>query len=304
MGGVIESDLTSARAAVRSALPPYGLWLSGPKLPAGAAELADLAAELDASPYGAVWLGGSPGADLPRVRELLGGSERLVVGTSILNIWLTPAQDVAPTADEVRRRFGHRFVLGVGAGHRASTERLTDQKYERPYSRLAAYLDELDAASPPVPAAGRAVAALGPRAVALAGERTLGALPYLTTPEHTAEARAGLGTDPLLVPEQGVVLEADPARAREVARASLANYFQLPNYTRSWLRLGFTEDDVAPPGSDRLIDAIVAWGEPDAVAARLAEHLAAGADQVAVQPLAAEGIPHDMWRRLAAALPG
>jgi probable F420-dependent oxidoreductase len=300
---MFESDLTSAQEALRATLTPYGLWLSGPKLPADSAELADLAAELDTTPYGGLWLGGSPGADLPRVRELLAGSRRLVVGTSILNVWLTGAQEVAPAAAEVHAAYGARFVLGIGAGHRAAVERLTGQTYEKPFSKVASFLDELDAATPPVPASRRAVAALGPKTVRLSGERSLGALPYLVTPEHTRDAREILGAAPILVPEQGVVLEADASRAREIARAALANYFDLPNYTNSWRRLGFTEDDVAAPGSDRLIDAIVAWGSPDTVAARLAEHLEAGADQVAVQPLAAEGIPHDMWRRLAEALP-
>jgi probable F420-dependent oxidoreductase len=304
MAPMADSDLTTARETLRSALTPYGLWFRGPGLTEDAAELADLAAELDGTPYGAVWLGGSPGAELPRVRELLAGSRRLVVGTSILNIWFTPAQEVAPGAAEVRASYGSRFVLGVGAGHRAAVERATDQTYERPYSRLAAYLDELDAASPQVPASWRAAAALGPKTVQLAGERSLGALPYLVTPEHTHDAREILGPGPLLVAEHGVVLEEDPSRAREVARAALEYYFALPNYTNSWRRLGFTEDDVAAPGSDRLIDAIVAWGSPETVAARLGEHLAAGADQVAVQPLApGGGIPHDVWRRLAEALP-
>jgi probable F420-dependent oxidoreductase len=298
MAGMFDSDLTSARAALRSKLTPYGLWFPGPALPSDAAGLGELAAELDASPYGAVWLGGSPRADLPRVRELLGGSSRLVVGTSILNIWLTAAADAAPGVAEVRGTYGDRFVLGVGAGHQASTERLTDQRYEKPYSKLAAYLDELDAATPAVPASWRAVAALGPRTVALAGERTLGALPYLTTPEHTREARQILGADPVLVVEQGVVLEENPARAREIAREALAYYVALPNYTNAWRRLGFTEEDVA--GSDRLIDAVVAWGSPAAVAARLREHLDGGADQVAVQPLGAS--KHDEWRALAGAL--
>jgi probable F420-dependent oxidoreductase len=297
-----DSDLTTARSALRASLTPYGLWVRGPRLPSGGAELADLAAELDESPFGTMWLGGSPGADLPHVRELLGGSRRLVVGTSILNVWLTPAPDVAPAVAEVAGEFGGRFVLGVGAGHRSIVESVSDQTYERPYSRVAAYLEELDAATPPVPASRRAVAALGPRTVALAGERSLGALPFLTTPAHTRDARAILGAEPLLVVEQGVVLESDPETARSVARTALEYYFALPNYVNSWRRLGFSEADVAAPGSDRLIDALVAWGDVDDVAARLAAHLEAGADQVAAQPLS-PGSPEGEWRRLAAALP-
>ena len=296
-----DTDLTSARDALRASLTPYGLWVRGPRLPSGAAELADLAAELDESPYGAMWLGGSPGADLPAVRELLGGSRRLVVGTSILNVWLTPAQDVAPAAAEVADGFAGRFVLGVGAGHRSIVESVSDQTYERPYSRVAAYLGELDDATPPVPASRRAVAALGPRTVALARDRSLGALPFLTTPSHTREARGILGAGPLLVAEQGVVLESDPERARSLARRALEYYFSLPNYLNSWRRLGFSDEDVAAPGSDRLIDAVVAWGTADEVAARLAAHLEAGADQVAVQPLS-PGSPVDEWRVLAPAL--
>jgi probable F420-dependent oxidoreductase len=299
---MFDSDLTSARAALRERLTPYGLWLGGPRLTEDAAELADLAAELDESPFGSLWLGGTPGADLPRVRELLGGSSSLLVGTSIVNIWMTAAAEVAGPAAGVRAEYGDRFVLGVGVGHQPAVEK-TGRTYEKPYSKLVGYLDELDAATPVVPPAWLAVAALGPKTVALSGERTLGALPYLTTPSHTRDARSILGADPLLVVEQGVVLESDPAQAREVARAALAYYFALPNYTNSWRRLGFTDDDVTAPGSDRLIDAVVAWGTPEAVAARLREHLDAGADQVAVQPLGvAREVQHDDWRRLAPAL--
>jgi probable F420-dependent oxidoreductase len=302
MAHMFDSDLTSARAALRERLTPYGLWIGGPRLTSDAAELADLAAEIDESPFGALWLGGSPGADLPRVRELLGGASSLLVATSIVNIWVTAPAAVAGPAAAVRAEFGDRFVLGVGAGHRAAVERDTGQAYEKPYSKLVAYLDELDETSPAVPPSWRAVAALGPRTVALAGERTLGALPYLTAPSHSAEARSILGAEPVLVVEQGVVLESDPAVAREVAREALTYYFDLPNYTNSWLRQGFTQEDIAAPGTDRLIDAIVAWGSPEVVAGRLREHLDAGADQVAVQPLGAGKVSHDVWRRLAPAL--
>jgi probable F420-dependent oxidoreductase len=302
---MFDSDLTMARDALRLALTPYGLWVPGPGLPADATELADLAAELDTTPFGGLWLGGSPAADLPRVRELMAGSRRLVVGTSVLNVWLNDAPAVAAAAREVRAEHGRRFVLGVGAGHRAIVERVSDQRYEKPYSKVVSFLDELDAASPAAPAAWRAVAALGPRTLQLAGERSLGAVPLLTTPDHTRQARELFGAGPLLVPEQGVLLESHPSRAREQAREALAYYFSLPNYTNAWRRLGFGEDDVAAPGSDRMIDALVAWGSPEAVAARLREHLDAGADQVAVQPLAPRGapVPHDTWRRLAQVLP-
>jgi probable F420-dependent oxidoreductase len=186
---------------------------------------------------------------------------------------------------EPHYRLSGRFVLGIGAGHPEHT-----QEYRKPYDALVDYLDELDAAM--VPTSRRVLAALGPRVLRLAAERSAGAHPYLTTPEHTAEARELVGPSVFLAPEHKVVLTTDPAEARAVGREVVGFYLGLRNYVNNWLRLGFTEDDVRKPGSDRLIDAVVAYGTPDAIAARVNEHLEAGADHVAIQVLGGSGEDH------------
>jgi probable F420-dependent oxidoreductase len=240
---------------------------------------AETLAELEELGVGTLWLGGSPDPDLRSVEELLDNSTTLTVATGIVNVWARPAAVAAESRARVLARHPGRFLLGVGASHRV----LVGDAYVRPYEKLVSYLDDLDAAG--VPVDGRVLAALGPRVLRLAAERTGGAHPYLVTPEHTARAREILGTDRLLVPEQKVVLSTDPEQARALARRRLAMYLELPNYTNSWLRQGFTEDDIAGGGSDRLVDAMVAWGDEDAVRARIEEHRSAGADQVALQVL-------------------
>ena len=168
---------------------------------------------------------------------------------------------------------------------------------------MAAYLDALDKTDPPVPADARVLAALGPKMLRLAAERAAGAHPYLTTPDHTRQAREILGPEPLLAPEQRVVLETDPAAARELGRRHLAIYLQLPNYTNNLRRMGFTDDDFAGGGSDRLVDAIVAWGDVDALVARVRAHHDAGAAHVCIQVLTADprALPLTEWRTLAVA---
>jgi probable F420-dependent oxidoreductase len=241
-------------------------WLEEPE---ALSELAELG-------FDTLWLGGSPPADLAQVERLLATTTRLVVATGIVNVWEAPADTVAAS---YRRIASDRLLLGIGVGHRIAV----GDAYVRPYEKLAGYLDDLDAGG--VPAAARALAALGPRVLRLAADRTAGAHPYLVTPEHTARAREILGAGPLLVPEHKVVLETDPATARSIGRERLAPYLKMENYTNNWRRLGFTDDDLAAGGSDRLVDAMVAWGDEEAIRARVAEHLAAGADQVAVQVL-------------------
>ncbi|MER2093254.1 MAG: TIGR03620 family F420-dependent LLM class oxidoreductase, partial [Saccharopolyspora rectivirgula] len=196
-----------------------------------------------------------------------------------------------------------RLLLGLGSSHAPLVEGETGQRYAKPYSKLVSYLDELDAEPNPVPHESLALAALGPRTLALAGERTKGAHPYLTTPEHTAQAREILGSGPLLAPEQKVVLESDPDRARAIAREGVAFYLELPNYLNNWRRMGYEEADFADGGSDRLIDQLVAWGELDDVVRRINEHHEAGADHVTLQVLNGQpGLPRQEWRRLAEAL--
>jgi probable F420-dependent oxidoreductase len=195
-----------------------------------------------------------------------------------------------------------RFLLGLGVSHSALVEP-TGQRYQHLYRKLVEFLDGLDAAAPPVPPEGRALAALSPRVLKLAAERTAGAHPYLVTPEHTRRAREILGDGPLLAPEQKVVLSTDPARAREIGRGGLAMYLRLPDYVSNLRRLGYTDGDISGGGSDRLVDALVAWGDEDAIARRVAEHHAAGACHVCLQVLTGEqAVPWPQWRRLAAAL--
>jgi probable F420-dependent oxidoreductase len=261
----------------------------------------EAAAEVEELGFGALWLGAV--ADLGLAEQLLAATDRLVVATSIVNVWAVGADELAADVQRLEKAHPGRFLLGLGASH-APTVRALGRTYARPLAHLAGYLDALDAAPEPVPADRRVLAALGPKALALAAARSAGAHPYLVTPEHTRAARALMGPGPLLAPEQAVLLETDPATARAQARDGLAFYLGLPNYVRNLRALGFTDADLAGGGSDRLVDALVPWGTPDEVAARVAEHHAAGADHVAVQVVApaGTGLPRAQWRALAAAL--
>jgi probable F420-dependent oxidoreductase len=279
-----------------------GVWVGARNWPDDPGEVAAAFAELEALGYGAAWLGGAEG-DLVRPAQILAATSRLVAATGIVNVWSEPADEVAAAFHRVDGEYPDRLLLGIGAGHAKFVEQ-SGRQYRRPYSKVVAYLDELDAASPaPVPVAKRAVAALGPRTVRLAGERSLGAHPYLVTPEHTRLARDVLGAGPLLAPEQKVVLSADEDEVRRIAGPVVEFYLGLPNYVNNLRRIGFTDDDVRGSGSKRLVDALIAWGDPDTVAARIAEHHAAGADHVCVQVLTGRGgLPRDAWRVLAPAL--
>lgn len=237
-----------------------------------------LAHQIESLGYGAVWVGFSPAADLAWVEPALAQTTSLQLATGIVNIWAAPAPAVAESYHRIESAYPGRFLLGVGVGHAEHT-----QEYAKPYSALAHYLDALDAAM--VPTSRRVLAALGPKVLRLAAERSAGAHPYLTTPEHTARARELVGNSVFLAPEHKVVLTTDPAEARAVGRQAIDFYLGLSNYVNNWLRLGFTEDDVRKPGSDKLIDAVVAYGTPEAIARRLNEHLDAGADHVAIQVL-------------------
>jgi probable F420-dependent oxidoreductase len=238
----------------------------------------DLAAKIEALGYGAVWIGGSPDAELAWVDPALAQTSSLQVATGIVNIWSAPAPEVADSFARIEGAHPGRFLLGVGVGHREHTE-----EYVKPYDALVGYLDALDAAM--VPTSRRVLAALGPRVLRLAAERSAGAHPYLTTPEHTAKARELVGGSVFLAPEHKVVLTTDPGEARAIGRQTAERYLALSNYVNNLQRLGFTQDDVRSPGSDKLIDAVVAHGTPEAIARRLGEHCAAGADHVAIQVL-------------------
>ncbi len=254
----------------------------------------ELARDLEDLGYGAIWIGGSPRGARKIAERLLAGTDRIVIATGIVNMWATPATEAAASYHRLHDAYGGRFLLGVGIGHPEAT-----QEYRSPYETIVRYLDDLDAAD--VPAAGRVLAALGPRVLRLAAERTAGAHPYFTTPEHTRQARETLGAGPLLVPEQKVVLDTDEERARATAREAAKMYLGLRNYVGNFKRLGFTDADVAGGGSDALIDALVAQGDAAALAARVREHLDAGADQVAVQVLGDDD-PRPALRAVAEAL--
>src|SRR6201990_2219924 len=234
--------------------------------------------EIEALGYGAVWVGGSPPAELEWVEPILEATTNLQVATGIVNIWSAAAKPVAESFHRIDRAYPGRFLLGIGVGHPEAVS-----EYRKPYDALVEYLDQLDEHG--VPSNRRVVAALGPQVLKLSARRSAGAHPYLTTPEHTAQARELIGRDAFIAPEHKVVLTTDAEKARAAGRKALEIYLNLQNYLNNWKRLGFTDEEVAKPGSDRLVDAVVAYGTVDAIAARLKEHLDAGADHVPVQVL-------------------
>jgi probable F420-dependent oxidoreductase len=253
----------------------YGVWR-------GASQLTpELARGLEELGYGTLWVGGSPDGSLAGVQAMLEATNVLTLATGIVNIWSDPAPLVAASFRRIDARHPGRFLLGVGAGHREAV-----REYTRPYEALVCYVDTLLVEG--VPRDSLVLAALGPRVLRLAAERAGGAHPYLITPEHTRRAREIMGAGPLLAPEQKVVVEADPQRARAIGRPRVQRpYLGLVNYTSNLRRLGWGDDDLRDGGSDALIDALVAHGTASQVAARLAEHLDAGADHVCLQLLTA-----------------
>jgi probable F420-dependent oxidoreductase len=274
--------------------------------PARQREIGQGAAELEELGYGALWLGGSPA--LTRAEPVLAATSRVAVGTSILSIWDHTAAEVSAQHAELTAEHGNRLVLGLGVSHAEAQQdaRTAEELRSRPYSAMRSYLDELDAAPRPVPANRRALAALGPKMLRLSRDRALGALPYLVTTEHTEQARRELGPDALLAPELKVVLDTDIERARATARRYLSFYLALANYRNSWLRLGFTEDELADGGSDRLLDSVYALGDAETVRAKVDSFFDAGADHVAIQVVNGDtsgALPLAELRTLADALP-
>lgn len=285
-------------SALKETVGRYGIWSVGLRSedPSRRGELAEAAAELEQLGYGAVWLGGS--SAVRNAAPLMEATSALAVGTSIQSIWQYAAAESAAGFAELEKAHPGRFLLGLGVAHARNTA-----EYRRPYSAMAAYLDALDTAG--VPAGRRLLAALGPRTLELARDRAAGSIPYLVTPEHTARAREILGETPLLAPELKVVLEPDPTRARALVRGALGIQLTLPNYAGNFLRNGFTEDDLADGGSDRLVDAVSAWGGEARIRDRIDGFLAAGADHVALHVVdggPVDGLPREAWRRLAALL--
>jgi alkanesulfonate monooxygenase SsuD/methylene tetrahydromethanopterin reductase-like flavin-dependent oxidoreductase (luciferase family) len=236
--------------SLKPAVGRFGVWLGSRSVDP------ELAAEIESLGYGAAWIGGSPDADLAWAEPALAETTQLQLATGIVNIWAAPAAEVAASFHRIENAHPGRFLLGIGVGHPEHT-----QEYQKPYDALVSYLDDLDNAL--VPNSRRVLAALGPKVLHLVGNTVL------------------------LAPEHKVVLTTDAAEARAIGRKSVDFYLGLSNYVNNWLRLGFTDEDVRRPGSDRLIDALVAYGTPDAIARRLHEHLDAGADHVALQVLGA-----------------
>lgn len=266
-------------------------------------------AELDELGYGAVWVPEAVGRDaIANATLMLAGSPRIVLATGVANIYGRDAMAMNAAWRTISEAYPARFLLGLGVSHQPAVEALRGHTYGPPLAAMRAYLDRMDAslflAQEPSEEPRRVLAALGPKMLALAAERSWGAHTYFVPPEHTARAREVMGAGPLLAPEQMAVLDLDPASARATARAAMAVYLGLPNYVNNLKRLGFTDDDVADDGSDRLVDAIVVWGDEAAIRARVDEHFAAGADHVAVQvlPASARKLPLEAWRRLAPAL--
>jgi probable F420-dependent oxidoreductase len=274
----------------RDQLGRFGIWRGERQV------TPELAASVEGLGFGALWLGSARG-DLAAAEECLAATTSLIVATGIVNMWQYEAPDVAASFRRVHERFPGRFLLGVGAGHPEVV-----QQYARPYETLARYVDAL--LGDGVPAGSLVLAALGPKVLRLAAERTAGAHPYLVTPGYTGQAREILGPGPLLAPEQKVVLATDPGQARAIGRPRVEKpYLGLVNYTANLRRLGWTDADLSGGGSDALIDALVAHGRADQVAARLTEHLDAGADHVSIQLLTAPGAdPAGGYRELAQGL--
>ena len=245
--------------------------------------------------YGAFWLGGSP--RLPTVRPLLDATERLTVATGIVNVWQYEPETLAAEHAELTRAFPGRLLLGIGIGHPEATS-----DYSRPLSTMRQFFAGLDSAATPVPRDERCVAALGPKMLDLCADRSLGTLTYFTPVEHTRFARERVGENGLVATELACVLDVDDDRARATAREYAELYLGLRNYTTNLLNFGFTEQDIAGGGSDRLIDAIIPHGTAEEIAAVAREHLDAGANHVCLQTVGISGIPREQWTALAAAL--
>ncbi|HET6707565.1 TIGR03620 family F420-dependent LLM class oxidoreductase [Amycolatopsis sp.] len=269
------------------------LGLLGAYLTAAEATAADAVA-LEAAGYGAVWLAASPSADLRAAERLLDATGRIVVGTSVLNVWQADARTVAASYHRIAAKHPGRLLLGIGAGHRE-----IDAGYASPVAKIETYLDTLAAAG--VPADRVLLAALGPRMLRLAADRAAGTLTIQVTPEHTRRAREIVGAGKLVVPGHGVVLDTDVARARRLARDSVRPMLGIASYAGNLRRIGYTDEDLADPFSDRLIDALVWHGTATAVTAGIRAELAAGADHVGVHAVGADAI--GVLRAVASAVP-
>ena len=281
-----------------------GIWSANLRYGDPAASAAK-ARELEELGYSALWIPDVGGELFGPLDNLLGATSTATIATGILNVWMHTPDEAAAGHARLTAEHGPRFLCGIGISHRPFIDMVREPgAYDKPLATMATYLDGLDAAEVPLAAADRVLAALGPKMLELARGRTAGTHPYLVTPELTARAREGIGPDGLVASEQGVVLDTDPTSARATARLHLSTYLTLPNYSNNWKRQGFTDDDLVDGGSDRLVDALVVWGDEATIAARVQEHRDAGADHVCIQVLTPDpsAYPTEQWRALAPAL--
>jgi probable F420-dependent oxidoreductase len=271
----------------------YGVWTGYATI--GEENAAEAAALVQDLGFGTLWLGGSP--RLPALRPLLTSADRITVATGIVNVWQYDPTDLAAEYAQLEPDFGDRLLVGIGIGHPEATS-----DYRRPLSAMRSFLDGLDEAPTPLPADRRCLAALRPKMLTMAAARSRGAHPYFVPVQHTRTARQLLGPAPLLATELACVVDSDPTSAREKARGYARRYLSLTNYTKNLLDFGFTDQDFADGGSDRLIDAIIPHGTPEQIGTVAEAHLQAGANHVCLQPVGVTGIPRSEWGALAKAL--
>ncbi|PYE17424.1 putative F420-dependent oxidoreductase [Williamsia limnetica] len=283
-------------------LAGVGIWSSQLRY-GDLAQSAEAAAELDELGFTALWIPDVGGPVFDAVANRLQATTKTVIATGILNLWMHEPADVAAQYNNLTDKHGDRLLLGIGVSHAPLVDSGNPGRYKKPLAATAAFLEGLDAAEKTVPVESRVLAALGPKMLQLSATRANGSHPYLVTPDFTASARETLGAGPLLLPEQTAILTTDADHARSIGTEWLRSYLQLPNYANNLLRSGFTQEDIDSV-SDRLFDAIIAWGDEAAIARRVEEHRAAGADHVCIQVLDADpqAYPREQWRRLATAL--
>ena len=308
MDDAVDLELRQERDALRTVLGDIGVWSFALETQT-AAEERDAAAEIESLGYGAIWFGeGVESREaFSHAGWLLASTERAIIATGIANMWARDPIAMANGWWMLTDAYPGRFLLGIGVSHAPSVGR-RGSAYERPVSAMREYLDAMmraPSAAPEPDAYPRMVlAALGPRMLGLAAERSLGAHPYFVPVEHTAFARQRLGPGPVLAVEQTVVLETDPAKARKIARGFASDYLRTTNYANNLKRMGWTDIDLSREGSDALIDALIAWGDVDKIALRVRQHLDAGADHVCIQPVTEDedDVALDALRELAPAL--
>jgi probable F420-dependent oxidoreductase len=284
-----------------------GVGISNPGFRAAdPSEIAEAATELEELGYTSLWAPDVGGNVFGAIERLLRATSSITVATGVLNLWMHSSDESATAYARLAETYGDRFLLGLGVGHAFRVNRIEEGLYRNPLGATERYLDELDAAPTPVATDSRMLAALGPKMLDLARERTAGAHTFHVTPEHTELARRALGPSKLLVPGQVVAFTTDRETARARGRAFLAHYLELPNYTNNLRRLGFDDADLSDGGSDRLIDGLIAWGDEDAIATRVRAHRDAGADGVCVWVIGEDATGLDLmrseWRELAGAL--